>query len=409
MSGRARVRRVLRPSTCRSPGTQPHSRSIRSGAADGRSPLSLAPGPDDRRRRGRTRRDVGRGSFPRPDHLGTPGHPDRRRGAPRLHRDGDRRAGRGHGLRTSGRARGGSAGGCAADGWDVARSPHRRVPDRPWRVLPAPRDLPAHRLRLDLAAGPRRPWRRLHRRRHGSRPASRRYFPGRATTRPATGPAASGTPRRPAATRRATVNRPNRGALVGGTWLIGLGVVFLVRQAMDVSWNEAWPLFVILVGVATLVTSLVDRRPGRWTFWALTWPIVWIGVGFVLLLSTTGRLAMGPGELITDYWPWLLVGLGGWFLIGAFIPRGKPPDEDLAIPLGGVRQASVRVRFGAGTLDSAVAGAGHLIDGRFVGGVLHRGDARSGVDLEQDTSYGMPFLQRESAWTLGLTGEVPLE
>jgi hypothetical protein len=101
--------------------------------------------------------------------------------------------------------------------------------------------------------------------------------------------------------------------------------------------------------------------------------------------------------------------LGGWFLIGAFIPRGKPPDEDLAIPLGGVRQASVRVRFGAGTLDSAVAAAGHLIDGRFVGGVLHRGDARSGVDLEQDTSYGMPFLQRESAWTLGLTGEVPLE
>jgi hypothetical protein len=74
---------------------------------------------------------------------------------------------------------------------------------------------------------------------------------------------------------------------------------------MDVSWNEAWPLFVILVGVATLVTSLIDRRPGRWTFWALTWPIVWIGVGIVLLLSTTGRLAMGPGELITEYWPWL--------------------------------------------------------------------------------------------------------
>ncbi|MFL5685698.1 MAG: hypothetical protein ACJ77D_06545 [Chloroflexota bacterium] len=205
------------------------------------------------------------------------------------------------------------------------------------------------------------------------------------------------------------MNRPNRGALVGGTWLIGLGVVFLVRQAMDLSWNDAWPLFVILVGVASLVTSLIDRRPGRWTFWTFTWPLVWIGVGVVLLLSTTGRLATGPGELIAEFWPWLLVGLGVWFLIGAFIPRGRPPDEDLAIPLGGVRQASVRIRFGAGTLDSTVAERGHVVDGRFVGGVLHRGDARSGIELEQDTSYGMPFLQRESAWTLGLTGEVPLE
>ena len=205
------------------------------------------------------------------------------------------------------------------------------------------------------------------------------------------------------------MSRPNRGAIVGGTWLIGLGIVFLVRQAMDLSWNEAWPLFVILVGVASLVTSLIDRRPGRWTFWALTWPLIWIGVGAVLLLSTTGQLATGPGEMITEYWPWLLVGLGIWFLIGAFIPRGRPPDEDLAIPLGGVRQASVRVRFGAGTLDSSVAAAGHVVDGRFVGGVIHRGDARNGIDLEQDTSYGMPFLQRESAWTLGLTGEVPLE
>jgi hypothetical protein len=96
------------------------------------------------------------------------------------------------------------------------------------------------------------------------------------------------------------VNGVNRGALVGGTWLIGLGVVFLVRQAMDLAWTEAWPLFVILVGVATLVTSLFDRRPGRWSFWSLTWPLLWIGVGIVLFLSTTGQLATGPGELIAS-------------------------------------------------------------------------------------------------------------
>jgi hypothetical protein len=205
------------------------------------------------------------------------------------------------------------------------------------------------------------------------------------------------------------VSGPNRGALIGGTWLIGLGAVFLIRGAMDLSWTEAWPLFVILVGVASLITTLIDRRPGRWSFWSLTWPLVWIGVGIVLFLSTTGQLATGPGELIAQYWPWLLIGLGIWFLIGALVPRGRPPDEALEISLGDVGRAQVRVRFGAGTLETVVAAPGHLVDGRFAGGVLHREIAPGIVELEQDMSYGMPWLHRESAWTLGLTGEVPLD
>lgn len=202
--------------------------------------------------------------------------------------------------------------------------------------------------------------------------------------------------------------RVNRGALVGGTWLIGLGVVLLVRQAMDLSWTEAWPLFVILVGVATFITTLLERR-GGWTFWNLTWPVVWIGVGVVLFLSTTGQLTTGPGELIAQGWPWLLIGLGVWFLIGAVVPGGSPPREELSIPLRDLASATVRIRFGAGTLDSGLAAPGQLVDGRFHGGVVHRELGAGIIELEQDTSYGMPWLQRESAWTLGLTGEVPLD
>jgi hypothetical protein len=201
----------------------------------------------------------------------------------------------------------------------------------------------------------------------------------------------------------------NRGALVGGTWLIGLGVVFLVRQAMDLSWTEAWPLFIILVGVASLVSSLIYRRWGSWGFWSLTWPVVWIGVGIVLFLSTTGRLGTGPGELIAQGWPWLLIGLGVWFLIGAVAPGGRPPLEDLVIPLGDQPSASVRIQFGAGTLEAGLAAPGQLVDGRFRGGVVHRELGPGMVQLEQDTAYGLPWLQRESAWTMGLTGEVPLD
>jgi hypothetical protein len=112
-----------------------------------------------------------------------------------------------------------------------------------------------------------------------------------------------------------------RGSLIAGTWLIGVGVVFLIRQAFELSWSQAWPLFVILVGVANLVQVGLSWRPSVAGLWAFTWPLVWIVLGVVLLLSTTGRLGTGPGELIDQGWPWLLVALGAWFLIGSIAPE----------------------------------------------------------------------------------------
>ncbi len=117
-----------------------------------------------------------------------------------------------------------------------------------------------------------------------------------------------------------------RGSLIAATWLIGLGVLFLVRQAFDLSWGVAWPMFVILVGIGGLVSTAVNPRagPGPWPF---TWPVVWLVGGFVLLASTTGSLGTSPGELIAEYWPWLLVALGIWFLVGAVFPRRDPTER----------------------------------------------------------------------------------
>ena len=199
-----------------------------------------------------------------------------------------------------------------------------------------------------------------------------------------------------------------RGALVGGSWLIGLGVVLLVQSAMDLDWDQAWPLFVILVGVASLITTVVDWRPGRSGLWSLTWPIVWIVVGVALFLSATGRLGSAPGELIAQWWPWLLVGLGVWFLIGALVP-GRRPEETLALPLGGAQQATIGMKFGAGRLTMGPAAPGDLVDGDFRGGVLHRELGPGSVELEQDTSYGLPWLDHDGTWTVGVTAEVPLD
>ncbi len=205
------------------------------------------------------------------------------------------------------------------------------------------------------------------------------------------------------------MNPRQRGPLIAGTWLIGLGIVFLVRQAMGLSWSDAWPLFIILVGVASFVSTLLDWRPGRSGLWSFTWPVLWTVVGVLLLLSTTGRLGTEPFELIELGWPWLLVALGVWFLIGAVFPGGAKPQEQLVVPLRAAGSASVRVKFGAGSLTTRPAALGALVDGEFRGGVVHREHGAGLVELEQDTTWGLPWLNQETAWTLGLTREVPLE
>jgi hypothetical protein len=177
---------------------------------------------------------------------------------------------------------------------------------------------------------------------------------------------------------------------------------------MGLEWTEAWPLFVVLIGVASFVSALFDRGTGVAGLWRFTWPVVWAVIGVVLFLSTTGQLGTGPGELISDYWPWLLVLVGVWFLIGAIVP-GRRPDETLSIPLRGALQASVRLRFSAGSLETRPAAPGILVDGSFPGGVLHRELGPGSVELDQDTTYGVPWLNHDSSWTMGLTREVPLD
>lgn len=199
-----------------------------------------------------------------------------------------------------------------------------------------------------------------------------------------------------------------RGSIIAATWLIGLGVVFLVRQALALSWGDAWPLFVILVGVASFVSTAV-RPFGHGGLWSFTWPIVWVVVGVILLLSTTGQLAQGPGDLIAEWWPWAAIALGVWFLVGAVLPGQKGPEEALQIPLGGAADARVRIRFGAGEIRTQPAAPGQLLDGRFVGGVRHRVISPGQVELEQDLTYGMPWFDRSFDWTVGLTAEVPLD
>jgi len=200
------------------------------------------------------------------------------------------------------------------------------------------------------------------------------------------------------------------GSLIAAIWLIGLGLVFLVREIADLSWAEAWPMFVILVAVGSFVSTAVHGRlAGIGTLWAFTGSIAWAAIGVVLLLSTTGNLGEGPIEVIFNGWPWLAVGLGVWYLIGSVVQRNPGLMEALSLPLSGANEAAVRIRFGAGELKVGAATAGLLADGEYRGGVNHRITGPGRLELMQDTSQGWPWLDRGFTWTVGLSAEVPLD
>ena len=198
------------------------------------------------------------------------------------------------------------------------------------------------------------------------------------------------------------------GAFVAATWLIGLGLVFLAQQWIDLPWTDAWPLFVILVGVGSLASVFVSwRRPGPFMA-ALGWPLLLIAVGVLLLLSTTGSLGIGPGELIGRWWPVAIIIGGAWLLLAAFLPSGSATGDALELPLSGATSAAVRVRFGGGELTVRAAGTGHLVDGSFAGGVRHRTGGGGRVELEPEGWSGWPFFREWPRWDMGVSTEVPL-
>ncbi len=121
------------------------------------------------------------------------------------------------------------------------------------------------------------------------------------------------------------------GLLIAGVWVMGIGAAFLIRDLAGWSWGEAWPLFVILVGAAGLVSQLVAGSDGP-GLWGTVWPLVIGAVGVLLLLSTTGQLAISTGELVAQGWPWFLVAAGIWNLVAAFWPGGTRPNPSEPMP-----------------------------------------------------------------------------
>jgi len=195
--------------------------------------------------------------------------------------------------------------------------------------------------------------------------------------------------------------------MIAAVWLIGLGSVFLIKEAAGWSWPQAWPLFVVFLGVGGLGTAVFGRHRSASGWWGIWWPLAVTFVGVALLLSTTGVIAIAPGQLVA-WWPVVVIGLGVWFLIGALFARPQPRNETLSLPLGGATEADVVVHFGGGELIVGPAEPGALVAGQFDGGVLATTGRPGRVELKPYEG-GWMFWGRPLRWNLGLTSEVPVD
>ncbi len=210
---------------------------------------------------------------------------------------------------------------------------------------------------------------------------------------------------------RATRSAPEReGLVVGGLWLIAIGSVFVVQQLTAWPWSEAWPLFLIMAGIATALTAVVTRDYHPMGLWRAWWPLAFTVIGVVLLLSTTGSIDITPAQLLV-WWPVAVIALGLWFLLGAvFAGSAGSSPQQLALPLGGLAAAEVRLRFAGGELRIGEASPGMLVSGTFTGGVRVRDRSRRGRVELRPYAESMPFWGGAPLhWDVGISSQIPVD
>jgi hypothetical protein len=171
------------------------------------------------------------------------------------------------------------------------------------------------------------------------------------------------------------------GPILWGLVLIGFGALFLAQELSDGAFNAGefigrwWPLLLVLLGIWLIVVAFIERRS-------------WSGGG-----TWTGRgFAWGPG------------------------PSGGPSSaaagagDQVSIDLEGASQAEVQVAFGAGQLAIRRGPSGKLVEGTFDGGVRpeRRGPGRVRLGRAVPQRWGWGPGRWGQGWHFGVTGEVPL-
>jgi hypothetical protein len=113
--------------------------------------------------------------------------------------------------------------------------------------------------------------------------------------------------------------RPS-GSVWGAVVLIGLGLIFLLQQIGDFSFDNWWALFILIPALSAFASAFqLWRRSGRFTF--AVWSTFYGGL-FPLLVAAMFLFELDWG----DYWPLFCV-LGGFGMLLSGLPFERPGDE----------------------------------------------------------------------------------
>lgn len=123
--------------------------------------------------------------------------------------------------------------------------------------------------------------------------------------------------------------RQNTGGLVGGTLLIGLGLLFLLGQYLGFrAFTYLWPLFIIGLGAAFFIGMLAGGK----SLAALAVPgSLLTTIGLVLLVQSI----FGHWEAWAYGWTLIVSAVGiGIFIMGAW--AGNPSQRQAGLRLAGI-------------------------------------------------------------------------
>ncbi len=235
--------------------------------------------------------------------------------------------------------------------------------------------------------------------------------------------------------------RRRRGSIFFALLLVTLGVIFLLSNtgviegdAWSLIW-QFWPLLLIVIGLDSIY-----KREG------LVAPTFLIGIGVIFLLANLGYLSVNVWQMVLTLWPILLIAVGfdilvgrrsiwaaiagitliliilagSLWLFGVSASQGNlVQGEAIQQSLEGATRAEVKIEPGAGDIQIAATD---------LAGVLIEGSVPSGSNQRIESSYTVSdgvgnYLLRDSgstsyfpganpgrlAWNLNLTDAIPLE
>jgi hypothetical protein len=143
----------------------------------------------------------------------------------------------------------------------------------------------------------------------------------------------------------------------------------------------------------------------------LFWGPVLILLGVLFLLSQLGYI---QGDVLSWFWPILIIAVGAWILVGGLQARNARFEtaEQFSVPLQGAREGSLTIHHGAGEINlRAGANPGDFITGLSGVGLNKKtqlNDGKLEVEIDAGPTF-VPFIGPESGlWEYRLSGDVPL-